>query len=139
MRRAHKQASEDNLRSKGSNYSTILSKRTPPPTSPSVRLTTSNTTPPHICSFIWFLLLICCGCLSFPFLRDSEHKRPRRQNFTAILLCCRHRRRLGPAPFCLPSRGLPSFPNSCRGRPCQAQNRHRPIAGQLSVWMRTAC
>lgn len=69
-----------------------------------------------ICIFICFLLLICCGLLIF-ILRHSElcwMNRLGQQNFTVILDCCR-----GPALSCLPSQGLPSFPNSCRCSPCQ--------------------
>lgn len=104
MKQAHKQASEENLRLKGSNYYMFLS------------ATYSIHTSPPICIFICFLLLICCGLLIF-FLRHCElcwKNRLGQQNFTVILDCC-HVAALSH----LPSQGLPSFPNSCRYGPCQ--------------------
>lgn len=85
-----------------------------------------------ICILICFLLLICCGLLFF-ILRQSElcwENGLGKQNFTVILDCCR-----GPALSCLPSQGLPSFPNSCRCSLCQGPNHNRPITGQLCVWI----
>lgn len=103
MKQAHKQASEENLRLKASNYYMFLSAMC------------STNTSPHLYLNL-FLLLICCGLLFF-ILRQSElcwEKGLGQQNFTVILDCCR-----GLALSCLLSQGLPSFPNSCRCSPCQ--------------------
>lgn len=118
MKQAHKQASEENLRLKVSNYYMLLS-----------AMCGTNTSPP-ICIFSF--LLICRGLL-FSMLTQSGlcwENGLGQQNFTVILDCCR-----GPALPPSPLSGASIISKQLSLQPVPRHNHNRPITGQLCVWI----
>lgn len=124
MRQAHKQASEENLRSKGSNYRVILSAKAPH----------QHKSP--ICSFICFLLLICCGRLisifAWLWAAFGEWTGTTEFHTDSVLLSwsCSF-----PSPFS----GASIISKQLSRQPVPRPNHNRPITGQLCVWIWTAC